>query len=69
MRWIIIVAAFALAFVASGVVALSFWPLPESPELGEIAGDPKRGAYLLRVGGCIHATALKALVCWEVVRL
>lgn len=43
----------ALALAATGFVAIENWPLPAPSDVAEVAGDPKRGAYLARLSGCI----------------
>jgi mono/diheme cytochrome c family protein len=42
-----------LVTVAGGVVVLENWPLPAAGRGAELQGDPKRGAYLARLSGCI----------------
>lgn len=41
------------AVVGVGGVSLAVWPIGEPPELAERTGDPQRGGYLARAGGCI----------------
>ncbi|WP_397542559.1 c-type cytochrome [Roseovarius salis] len=44
----------ALAALAGlGGVSLMAWPIGTPPQLAERKGDPQRGAYLARAGGCI----------------
>ena len=45
--------AAVLALAATGFVAIENWPLPGPSNVVEVAGDPKRGAYLARLSGCI----------------
>ena len=53
MRIFLVLAVLGLALAVTGAAAITFWPLPVSPDLGVIDGDAKRGAYLLRAGGCV----------------
>ena len=41
--------------LAIGVAAVYAWPIgtPPPPQLTELVGDPQKGAYLARAGGCI----------------
>lgn len=45
----------ALALAGAGAVAwaLVYWPIGAPSTLGNLTGDPKRGAYLARMSGCI----------------
>lgn len=43
----------ALALAGAGVAALGSWPIGRSPQLASLSGDPKQGAYLARMAGCI----------------
>jgi mono/diheme cytochrome c family protein len=36
-----------------GFVTLVVWPMPAAATVAEMEGDPKRGAYLIRLSGCI----------------
>ncbi len=47
----IIIAAALAAGV--GIIVLTLWPLPPAPSLQTMSGDPKRGAYLARLSGCV----------------
>jgi mono/diheme cytochrome c family protein len=53
MRRIAIGLATALVLAAIGVVVVENWPLPAAMNVVELTGDPKRGAYLARLSGCI----------------
>lgn len=53
MRIILVAMMVALALLAGGAAGLVFWQMPKGSPLGDVTGDAKRGAYLLRVGGCI----------------
>ncbi|QQR40078.1 c-type cytochrome [Devosia rhizoryzae] len=48
----------ALVAATGTVLALENWPMPAAPALADMVGDPKRGAYLARLSGCItcHTT-------------
>jgi mono/diheme cytochrome c family protein len=43
----------ALGLSGAAFAILSFWSIGSNPHLSVQAGDPERGAYLARMGGCI----------------
>ena len=45
--------AVVLALAATGFLVVDNWPLPAPSNVAEVTGDPKRGAYLARLSGCI----------------
>jgi mono/diheme cytochrome c family protein len=53
MRKWTIAAILALALASAGAASLGSWPISTDPDLGDLKGDPQRGAYLARIGGCI----------------
>lgn len=53
MRRLPILLIAGLLFASLGVLALDLWPVPASGVARELDGDPKRGAYLARLSGCI----------------
>jgi mono/diheme cytochrome c family protein len=42
-----------VSMVGLGGVSLAVWPIGTSDDLTDHKGDPRRGAYLARAGGCI----------------
>lgn len=53
MRLVIVIFVVVLGLAASGAAAVTFWPSPSGAEIADRPSDPKRGAYLLRTGGCV----------------
>lgn len=54
IRLLLILSAAAFVLVGGlASVVLAAWPIGEPERLGMIDGDPYRGAYLARAGGCI----------------
>lgn len=49
MRLLTTLAAVAVLAAAVPVLALKVWPVPAEQPVGEMVGDPKRGAYLARL--------------------
>lgn len=43
----------ATAIAVAFIFALVFWPIGKSPNLQQMEGNAKRGAYLARMSGCI----------------
>lgn len=39
--------------VALAVLTIKLWPLPPPTSVSQLTGDPKRGAYLARLSGCV----------------
>jgi mono/diheme cytochrome c family protein len=59
MNRLALVLVASLCLAAIGVLVVENWPLPGPVRVSQIEGDPKRGAYLARLSGCItcHTTA------------
>ncbi len=58
MRFFLII--IVLIITGGGMFAtLQLWPLPESTAISQIQGDPKRGAYLARLSGCVSCHTSK----------
>lgn len=53
MNRLALVIVAALCAASFGVIVIQNWPLPGPASVSEMAGDPKRGAYLARLSGCI----------------
>lgn len=51
-QWIIVATA-GPALAGAVFAALHFWPIGKPEEIGNLAGDAGRGAYLARMSGCI----------------
>lgn len=43
----------ATAVAVASTIAIVFWPIGNPPELKQLEGNAKRGAYLARMSGCI----------------
>ena len=58
MRRLPLILVAVLVSAAGGVLVLENWRLPAARTVAELQGDPKRGAYLARLSGCItcHTT-------------
>ena len=53
MKRLVVILAFAVALAVTALIALQLWPLQASVPAANLAGDPKRGAYLARLSGCV----------------
>ncbi len=53
MKRLLVILAFAVALAFAAVITLQLWPLEASVPAANLAGDPKRGAYLARLSGCV----------------
>ena len=53
MNRLLVVLASAVALAVTGLITLQLWPLEARVPVAELAGDPKRGAYLARLSGCV----------------
>lgn len=64
MRLIFFFGGIVAAMLGVGTLAVLNLPLPPTEAVLQVPGDEKRGAYLLRLGGCVacHSTAEKPWV-------
>ncbi len=53
MRVYLLIGLCIIALAAAGFAVLTLWPMPSAGAITVVAGDPKRGAYLARLSGCV----------------